>query len=123
MAFQPLRKAAPQDIPMAPPSREPLLPDPHDLPGVPAQPSTVASNAVIGVVAPHHRRQTGMLLGDRLVSVGPTPFGHHRHGTGVSVFGRYLPHHVLAVPRRAPDVGEAEEIERGAIRSRMVRSV
>jgi hypothetical protein len=39
-----------------------------------------------------------MLLGDRLVPVGPTPFGHRRQGTGVSVFGRYLPHHVLAIP-------------------------
>jgi len=65
MAFQQLREAVPQDVPVAPPSRKPLLPNPHDLPGVPAQSSTVTSNAIVGKVAPHHGGQTGMLLEDR----------------------------------------------------------
>src|SRR5208337_2736359 len=43
--------------------------------------------------------------------------------SGVTVLCRYLSHHVLAHPRLAPDVGKAEEGERGTIRLRMVSPV
>ena len=123
MAFQQLREAAPQDVPVAPPAREPLLPSPHNLSGVPAQSATVAGNAIVGIVAPHHGCQMGMLLQDRLVPVVPTPLGHCCQGTGVSAFGRYLPYHGPAIPRLAPHMGQAEEVERSAIRTPMARSL
>ena len=47
------------------------MPDPLDLIGVPAQSSKVASYAVVGIVASHHRDQMGMLVGDGLVSIVP----------------------------------------------------
>src|SRR6516164_4153524 len=37
----------------------------------------------------------------------------------VAVLGRDEPHHILAGPRLAPDVGKAEEGERGPIRGRV----
>ena len=64
MVFQPLIETAPQNIAVAPSPREPLLPDPHDLPGVPAQSPTIAAYAVVGIVAPHHRGQMGLLCSD-----------------------------------------------------------
>ena len=70
-------------------------------------------------MAPHHRNQVGVLLGDRRVPVFPAPLADHRERAGVTILCRYLPHHVLAVPRLAPYVAEAEEGERRAIRFRM----
>src|ERR1700746_2842641 len=47
-----------QSIPVEPtptiPTRQPFLPDPDDLIGVPAQSFDVARDAVVGIVAPHH---------------------------------------------------------------------
>src|SRR6516164_8390809 len=63
-------------IQSASPSRQPFLPDPSDLMEVPAEPTNIASYAVVGVVAPHLRDQLGMLLGDRPMSVFPTPVRH-----------------------------------------------
>src|SRR6516164_9172246 len=98
------------------PPRQPLVPDPLDLIGVPAQSFDVARDAVVGIVAPHHRGQMGALVWDRLMPVVPTPVRHRRQRAGVAVLCRYLPHHILACPRLAPNVGEAEEDERGTIR-------
>src|ERR1700730_869433 len=62
----------------------------------------------------------GLLIRDRLMPVAPTPGRNRRQCAGVTVLCRYLPHHILARPRLAPDVGKAEEGERGTIRLRMV---
>ena len=105
------------------PPRQPFLPNPHDLIGVPAYSSKVARYAVVGIVAPHHRGQMGALVRDRLMPVAPTPVRHRRQRAGVAVLCRYLPHHILACPRLAPDVGEAEEGERGTVRLRMVSPI
>ena len=55
-----------QSIPVEPtptiPTRQPFLPDPDDLIGVPAQSFDVARDAVVGIVAPHHHRQMGVLV-------------------------------------------------------------
>jgi hypothetical protein len=45
------------------------------------------------------------------------PVRNRRQRAGETVLCRYLPHHFLACPRLTPDVGEAEEGERGTIRS------
>src|SRR5205807_10266762 len=55
--------------------------------------------------------------------VVPTPVRHRRQRSGVTVLRRYLSHHVLACPRLTPNVGEAEEGERGTIRFRMVSPI
>jgi len=105
------------------PPRQPFLPNPHDLIGVPAYSSKVARYAVVGIVAPHHRAQMGALVRDRLMPVAPAPVRNRRQRAGVTVLCRYLPHHFLACPRLAPDVGEAEEGERGTIRLQMVSPI
>ena len=113
----------PKEPTPASPPRQPFLPNPHDLIGVPAYSSKVARYAVVGIVAPHHRGQMGALVRDRLMPVDPTPSRNRRQRSGVPVLCRYLPHHFLACPRLAPDVGEAEEGERGTIRLRMVSPI
>src|ERR1700730_14734791 len=110
----------PKEPTPASPPRQPFLPNPHDLIGVPAYSSKVARYAVVGIVAPHHRAQMGALVRDRLMPVAPTPVCNRRQRAGVPVLCRYLPHHILTLQRLAPDVGEAEEGERGTIRLRMV---
>ena len=62
------------------------------------------------------------LVGDGLMPVDPTPLRNRRQRSGVTSLCRYLPHHILSRPRLAPDVGKAEEGERGTIRLRMVRA-
>src|SRR4051812_10162990 len=102
------------------PSRQPSLPDPHNLMSIPAHPSTVSRHAVVGVMAPHHGRQVGMLDGDRPMPVIPAPVRHPRQCSGIAALGRDLPDHVDPFARLAPDMSEAEEVERGAPRSRVV---
>jgi len=58
-------------------------------------------------MAPHFRDQLGMLLGDRQMPVLPTPLGHRCQRAGITLLCRYLPHHVLALPRLSPHVAEA----------------
>ena len=74
-------------------------------------------------MAPHHRGQMGALARDRLMPVAPTPVRHRRQRSGVTVLSRYLSHHILACPRLTPNVGEAEEGERGTVRLRMVSPI
>lgn len=71
-------------------------------------------------MAPHHRRQVGMLDGDRPMPVVPAPVRHPRQRSGIAALGRDLPDHVDPFARLAPDMGEAKEVERGAPRSRVV---
>ena len=84
------------------PSRQPFLPDRRDLTGVPAYSSKVARYAVVGIVAPHHRGQMGVLVGDGLMPVHPTPSRNRRQSSGVTVLCRYLSHHILTCPRPTP---------------------
>src|ERR1700681_4571850 len=67
------------------PPRQPFLPNPRDLIGVPAYSSKVARYAVVGIVAPHHRGQMGALVRDRLMPVAPTPSRNRRQRSGVTV--------------------------------------
>ena len=113
-----LDRAAPVPREPAPPPRQPFLPDPWNRISVPAYPSRVARYAVVGIVAPHHRNQMGVLLRDRLVSVFPAPLADRRQRAGVTALRRYLAHDILAVLRLAPYVAEAEKGERRAIRFR-----
>src|ERR1700694_5915628 len=79
-------------VPMEPtpaiPPRQPFLPNPRDLIGVPAYSSKVARYAVVGIVAPHHRGQMGALIGDRLMPGDPTPSRNRRQRSGVTVLRR-----------------------------------
>src|SRR4029077_14535178 len=73
VTLQECSEPAPEEPTPAIPSRQPLVPDPLDLIGVPAQSSKVASYAVVGIVTPHHRGQMGVLVRDGLMPVSPTP--------------------------------------------------
>src|SRR5215831_9984840 len=64
-----------------------------------------------------------MLFGDRQMSVCPTPVADRRQRAGVTLLCRYLPHHVLTLPRLSPNVAEAEEGERCPIRARVVLAI
>src|SRR5215471_12447622 len=85
--------------------RQPLAPDANHLIGEPTQAPTVAANAIIGEVAPHHGGQVTMLVADRPVAVSPTPVINRGHRAGKPALGRHLPNHVLAVPGPPPDMG------------------
>jgi len=64
-----------------------------------------------------------MLVAEGPVAVFPTPIIHCGHRAGKAAFGRYLPDHVLAVPRPSPDMGQTEEVEAGPIRCGMACAV
>jgi len=64
-----------------------------------------------------------MLVMERPVAVCPAPVIDRSHRAGKTVFRRYLPNHVLAVPRPSPDMGQAQEVEAGPIRLRMARAL
>ena len=70
---QQLVEAGPRDHALTIAARQPLAPNAHHLIGEPTQAPTVAANAVVGEVAPHHRRQVAMLVADRPVAVFPAP--------------------------------------------------
>ena len=59
-----------------------------------------------------YRRQPGTLFGRGPMPVGPAPVLDRGQRAGKTALGRGLPHHVLAIPRLSPRVGEAEEVER-----------
>ena len=52
--------------------------------------------------------------------VFPAPVRHRRQRSGIAALRRDLPDHVDPLARLAPDMGEAKEVERGAVRNRMV---
>src|SRR5262245_15080131 len=123
VALEECSEPAPVELVPVTPPRQPCLPGPRDLSGVPAQSSSIARYAVVGIVAPHHRSQMSVLVRDRLMSVEPTPSRHRRQRAGIAALGRDKPHHILAGPRLVPDEGKAEEGERGPIRLRMVSPI
>ena len=100
-------------------TRQPFLPDTHDLIREALESSTVAPDAVIGEVAPHHRGQMAMLVGYRCVSVVPAPFSYRAQRAGETAFGRHLLDLWLALLGAPPHVGEPKEVEAGPIRGRM----
>src|SRR5215212_3068040 len=87
---------------------------------IPSDPTSVAGDAVIAVVASQHRRQVGVLVANRLVPVTLAPRVHRRQGSGEPALCRDLSHHVLGLPGPAPYVGKAQEVEDGAARRRVV---
>ncbi|WP_234897130.1 hypothetical protein [Sinorhizobium medicae] len=97
-AFQDFVEAGPSDHALAISPRQPLLPNPHDLSGVPPQSLNVATNAVIGAVAPQHGGQMAVLVADRPMPALPAPVVHGGHRTGKAVFGRGLPNQVASSP-------------------------
>ena len=74
-------------------------------------------------MAPHFRNQLCMLLGDRTMPVVPAPVRDRRQCAGVTLLCRYLPHHVLTLPRLSPYVAEAEKGKRCPIRVRVVLAI
>jgi hypothetical protein len=64
-----------------------------------------------------------MLLADGEMQVLPAPIAYRRQRTGKPTLGRGLQHYILALPGPAPCMGEAEEVERGALRCRVGLSI
>src|ERR1700730_3795643 len=87
---------------------------------VPAELHDVPGDAVVGVMAYELGGQPLLLVRQRLVAVVPTPIADRTQRAGEPAFGRSLAHHVLALLRLHPSVGEAEKVERrrGAVRMR-----
>ena len=87
---------------------------------VPAELHNVPGDAVVGVMAYELGGQPLLLVRQRLVAVVPTPVADRTQRAGEPAFGRSLAHHVLALLRLHPSVGEAEKVERrrGAVRMR-----
>src|SRR5262249_39972235 len=61
--------------------------------------------------------------GARLTAARPAPVPPGRQRAGVTLICRYLPHHVLTLPRLSPNVAEAEEDERCPARVRVVLAI
>src|SRR5580704_17389302 len=95
VALEECGEVAPVKPTPATPPRQPFLPDPRDLPGVPAYSLKVARSAVVGIVAPHRRAQMGVLVRDGLMPVVPTPRRNCCQRSGVTVLCRHLSHHIL----------------------------
>src|SRR5215218_6648477 len=90
---------------------------------IPPEPTSVAGDAVVAVMATQHRRQMLVLLSDRLMPVTLTPLADRRQGAGKPALCRHLPHHVLAVPGFSPHVGKAQEVERSPARRRVAQAI
>jgi hypothetical protein len=90
-------------------SGEPHLPYPLDLVRVPSQSTTIARNAVVGKMAPHHAAQVEMLFADWPMQVMPALVTHGSQAASKAVLRRALTHHILSLPGPHPDMGEAEE--------------
>src|SRR4051812_38754080 len=84
---QQLVEAGPRDHALTITARQPLAPNAHHLVGEPTQAPTVATYAVVGEVAPHHRGQMPMLIAERPVSVFAAPIVDRSHCAGKSAFG------------------------------------
>src|ERR1700719_4535450 len=64
------------------PPRQPFLPNPRDLVGVPSYSSKVARYAVVGIVAPHHRGLRVALVRERMWWVDPPKSRNRRQRSG-----------------------------------------
>src|SRR3954447_4482746 len=90
---------------------------------IPSDPTSVAGDTVVAIVATQHRGEVSMLLADRLMPIALTPLGHCRQGAGEPSLCRHLPHHVLALQRPAPQVSKAKEVKLGTACRRMVLTI
>jgi hypothetical protein len=45
------------------------------------------------------------------VQISPAPLGHGSERSSITVFRRYVPDDILAMPRPSPHVGKAKEVE------------
>src|SRR5258708_24630139 len=100
-------------------SLQPLPPYLCDLLTIPVHVPNVPRDAVVGIVTFELRRQPGVLPGQQLMAVCPTPVIDCPQRTGKAVLLRRLPHHVLALLRFHPGVGKAEKVERLFLAVRM----
>ncbi len=76
------------------PSRQPFLPQHHDLAGEPSYASRVARYAVVGIVASRHLGQMSMLIAQGSMPIASAPIAYCRQRPCVPAFGRHLPHPV-----------------------------
>jgi len=88
------------------------MPGPHDLVAKVLQLPNIPRDAIVGKVTIEYRSQPGALFAGRQVPMGPAPVLDRGQRAGKPAFSRGLPHHVLALPRLCPRVGEAKEVER-----------
>src|SRR3981189_3780533 len=91
---------------------QPLSPQLGDLLPIPVHLPDVPRAAVVRHVTDKLRRQAGVLPEQRPVAVVPAPIVDSCQRAGKAVLRRRLPHHVLALLRLHPRVGEAEKVER-----------
>src|SRR5271166_347126 len=61
----------------------------------------------------------GMLIAQGSMPIVSAPIAYCRQRPRVPAFGRHLPHPVHPLLGLGPDMGEAEEVERGAVRIRV----
>jgi hypothetical protein len=101
----------PSEAVRTPSPRQPLLPYPHRLVGIPSHSAAVATDAVVGAVTSDHQRQVRVLVPQRQVPVMATPFRYCSQRSGVPVFSCQLPQHRHACPQLAPRVGEPEKLK------------
>ena len=109
---QPAQTIPPESARLAA-SGEPFLPYPLNLMGVPSQSTTIACDAIVGVMAPHHLAQVALLLGDPLMQIMSAPIAYRCQRAGEAVLRRALAHHTLPLSRLDPDMGKAKEVECG----------
>src|SRR3979411_2911958 len=91
---------------------QPLSPQLGDLLPIPVHLPDVPRAAVVAHVTAQLQSQAGVLREQRPVAVVPTPVVDSCQRAGKAVLRRRLPHHVLALLRLHPRVGEAEKVER-----------
>src|SRR5271157_4672990 len=92
MALEDRVEAGPRErASFAMPSRQPFLPDHHNLACEPSYASRVARYAVVGIVAPHHLGQMGVLFAQGEMPIASAPLAYRRQRPCVPAFGRHLP--------------------------------
>ena len=74
-------------------------------------------------MASHHLGQMSMLVAQAQMPIASTPLAHSCQSPRVTAFDRHLPYPIHPFLRLDPQVGEAEEVERGASRVRMANAV
>src|SRR5215831_20685423 len=112
IAFEERVEAVPREDMRTRSSGQPPAPRPCGLPEAPVKLRDVPGDAVVGIMAYELRRQPCVLERQRPVAVFPTPVVDRIQHAGEPALGGSLPHHVLALLRFRPGVGEAEKVER-----------
>ena len=123
MSFEDLVEACPPDYALAISTRQPFLPYPNGLMSETSQTSTIATNAIVGEVAPQHRGEVAMLIADRPMPISPAPVTDRSQSSSKTALGRDLHHHVFSSTRPSPYVGQAKKVEVDGIRFWMACSL